>query len=208
MEKKTPNVLKWLTSNGFRGWSDARVSNDPKARKVKLITISDASLVWVHFASNGNELAKNLLAACAIEALERRADKAFGKDRSEIERNQRLKSRQSGIKVRNSLTKAIQEWYSTNKGDKAEWEIYAIVTNIIYQAIWGVDAISLESHLDCPRNKSRDYMDVDSLEYLKYCEHKVADLIEMDNISPIFAAKQIRVKPRQIPIRHETTDLN
>lgn len=206
--KKAPRVLEWLQSNGFRGVAcEGKILKEPKARRAKLISIPDATLIWVHFASSDNALAKGLLVACAVEALERRADKAFGKDRSEVERNQRFKSRQSGIKVRNSLTDAIQEWYKVNKGAKAEWEIYAIVTNIIYVAIWGLDAIGLEKHLDCPRNKSRDYMDADSLEYLKYCEHKVADLIEMDCIAPILAAKRVKLKSRPLPTRHDPLDI-
>lgn len=117
------------------------------------------------------------------------------------------KVRKSGITIRNSLTDAIQEWYKVNKGAKAEWEIYAIVTNIIYVAIWGLDAIGLEKHLDCPRNKSRDYMDADSLEYLKYCEHKVADLIEMDCLPPILAAKRVKLKSIPLPTRHDPLDI-
>lgn len=201
----SPRVLEWLRSKGFRGSGiEAKIKNEVKARRVKLITISDAVLVWLHFASNGNDLAKNLLAACAAEAIERRADKAFDNTRAEEEYNARLAARLKGKQTRRTLTDAIHDWYVANKGDRPEHIIYAIVTNKIYSALWGMTAEDIESHLSCKRHKSRCFMSAESLHVLEIAEANVRDCIDYDGMNPISAADYARIRrQRRLPDKLE-----
>jgi hypothetical protein len=54
------------------------------------VAIEDAAAYWGKMAIAGNVLAVGILVASAIEAIERRADAAFGNEKSEGERNERF----------------------------------------------------------------------------------------------------------------------
>ena len=122
-----------------RAYRDFLKSKDEKALRAKsliggnikikymsktytLVSQDEVVLFWGFSAQNGNQLAHNLLVACAIEALERRADFCFGVIRKETERNDRLKARQGGKEARRTLTDAIQEYVKeNNKSGLQRW---------------------------------------------------------------------------------------
>ncbi|MFE4108440.1 hypothetical protein [Almyronema epifaneia] len=61
--------------------------------RINAILLDVVMLFWLYQCSHGNKSALNLLAALAIESLERLFDKAFGVSRSEAEYNDRLAQR-------------------------------------------------------------------------------------------------------------------
>ena len=115
-----------------------------------------------------------------------------------------LKERQRSIQTRRSLTDAIHDWYVANKGDRPEHIIYAIVTNKIYSALWGMTAEDIESHLSCKRHKSRCFMSAESLHVLEIAEANVRDCIDYDGMNPISAADYARIRrQRRLPDKLE-----
>lgn len=93
--KPRNGMLRFLQSNSpqalpykdFRGYT-MQVENEHT--QIKGVPFELAVAYWTKEALAGNLEAVALLAACAVEALERRADRAFGVERTEEERNQRL----------------------------------------------------------------------------------------------------------------------
>ena len=63
------------------------------AQNITEVPLELAFAYWLKEASQGNLIALDLVAACGIEALERRLDSAFGIKRTEQERNDRLEAR-------------------------------------------------------------------------------------------------------------------
>ena len=206
VQKRSPGVFKWLQDNGFRGVHyEGKILSETKARKAKLISVPDASLVWLHFALNGNELAQGLLVACTIEAIERRADKAFGRIVTEQERNEKLKSRIAGIQTRKTLTKSIQDWYARNPNGTTRpmHAMISTVTNLVYQRLWGMDAKQLEDHLGCARHEARNYLDPISLRNLERAEDNLIEFICEDNLKPVDAVPLVNIRTKPLPTRTE-----
>ena len=85
------------------------------------VSIEDAVHYWMAMGKKGNEKALLLVEALAVESLERRADKVFGRERSEEERNQRLQWRtQNRIEFKQVLTDSMKR----NLGDIECWGCY------------------------------------------------------------------------------------
>ena len=81
---KSPQALP------FRDFRAGKLSVENEPMRINGIPFELAVAYWTKEALAGNLEAVALLAACAVEALERRADRAFGVERTEEERNQRL----------------------------------------------------------------------------------------------------------------------
>jgi len=56
------------------------------------VSLLDASEYWLRAAIEGNPMAKAISMACMVESIERRADAFFGVNRSEGDRNRRVKT--------------------------------------------------------------------------------------------------------------------
>ena len=114
-----------------------------------------------------------------------------------------LKARMRGKAVRRTLTDAIKLWYerNPNQTSKPEWLMYAETTNLIYQALWNVDALQLESKIGCKRNKSRDYLADSSLKELERAEANVCDVIDYDNIKPCDAVSVARIRNKLLLLK-------
>ena len=74
----------------YQDFAPGKAQVEGENTRVNLIPFELAVAYWTKEALAGNLEAVALLAACAVEALERRADRAFGIERTEEERNQRL----------------------------------------------------------------------------------------------------------------------
>jgi hypothetical protein len=81
-----------LVALGFEKGLKVAVEN---SKPVVLVDIEVAFQFWVLELSIGNLDALALVSACGVESIERRLDAAFGKIRTEEERNERLKNRQN-----------------------------------------------------------------------------------------------------------------
>ena len=90
------NFRDFLASNSpealpYKGFKFGKVkAKGEKGRPANAIPVSLAVAFWIKQGISGNEKAVRLLGACAVETIERRADKAFGVHRTEEEYNQRF----------------------------------------------------------------------------------------------------------------------
>ena len=111
--------------------------------------------------------------------------------------------RVSGIQTRKSLTASIQDWYVRNPGATTRplHTMISTVTNLIYQKLWGMDAIELENYLGCGRHESRDYLDSQSLRVLERAEDNVIDFICEDNIKPVDAVPIANIRRKPLPTK-------
>jgi hypothetical protein len=109
--------------------------------------------------------------------------------------------RDAGKVTRRGLTDAIKDWYERNPGGTSR-PLHAMIshtTNLIYKALWGMDAVQLEKHLGCDRNKSRDFMDEKSLKLVDRAESLVMDYIDEDNIKPVDAVPLANIRKAKTP---------
>ena len=113
------------------------------------------------------------------------------------------KVRGSGIMVRKSLTKSIQDWYARNPGGTTRplHAMISTVTNSIYLRLWGMDAKQLEDHLGCGRHELRDHLDCESLHDLDVAEYNVVTFICQDNIKPVDAVPLANIRLLPLPTR-------
>ena len=97
--------------------------------------------------------------------------------------------RTAGKVTRRTLTDAIKDWCANNLGLTAYLQsaMYANTTNAIYQALWGMTALEIESWLGCDRNQLRSNLFETCLKDLERAEHRVMEFIDDDNIKPVGA---------------------
>lgn len=81
---KSPEVLP------YKGFEAEKFPYEGGNSRIALIPIALAVAYWTKEAGIGNSIAAKLLGACAIETIERRADKVFGVSRTEEQYNQRF----------------------------------------------------------------------------------------------------------------------
>lgn len=190
--KRGDESLKALRGNGFTGVTESvsiPLSSGGKST-AKTLSVDDAVLIWGYFASQGNQEAVALIVACAIEAIERRADAAFNVQRDEEERNARLEARRKGIVTRRELTDAIQDYLERSEASEnaAKWA-YSNATNAMYRAVFGMTATELEAFLSCTRNASRDFLAMNSLRAIDFAENFICRLIDDRAMEPMEAVR-------------------
>lgn len=109
-----------------------------------------------------------------------------------------------GKSARRSLTDACKDWYTRNPNSSSRPLAVMIAqsTNLVYQALWGMDAMQLEEHLGCGRHESRDHLSARDLKTLDAAEERVAGYIDQDNLKPVDAVPIARLlKSKQPPQR-------
>ena len=84
LESNSPEALPYKGLRFPRLITDRFNNSQPYGVPIPVV-----SAYWVDQSIKGNVTASRLLGACAVESIERRADKAFGKEVSEAEYNQR-----------------------------------------------------------------------------------------------------------------------
>jgi hypothetical protein len=127
LPSKAPKALKELQDRGFTGCLiKAVVKLERGSTRADTLSIADAMRVSARFSRKGNVIASDILEAAGIEAIERRADKAFGVERTEEEYNQRFAVRMDLKKDKfQKFSSAIAAWerkrgiYKTKEG--ARW---------------------------------------------------------------------------------------
>ena len=192
LQSSTPNILEQLRGNGFRGYSEEiSIFCEAKARRAKTLSVDDSVLIWGYFASQGNQEAVALIVACAIEAIERRADAVFGVQRDEDARNARLEARRKGIATRREVTDSVQDYLERSGSSEiaAKWA-YSNVTNAMYRAVFDMTATELEVFLGCARNQSRNFLEMKSLRAIEFAENLICRLIDDRGMEPMEAVSQ------------------
>lgn len=104
-EKMGVKTLKALPHAGF----DCPTIKANTGESFIPVAIEDAVAYWGIMARSGNDKAYAVLVACAIEAIERRADHARGIQVKEEERNERLKLRETRLLARRKWTDKLQQ---------------------------------------------------------------------------------------------------
>jgi hypothetical protein len=156
------------------------------------VVIEDATRFWFDRSKKGNALAGAIVEAALIEAIERRADKAFGKARSEEEYNDRFKSRMDGILTRRSLTDAVRDYMMDHPelSENAIKFMYSNITDATYRSIFGRSCKKLESDLHVERHKLRDALTVKELNHLNAFEDLATRLIDEHGYTPTDAVHE------------------
>jgi hypothetical protein len=115
-----------------------KVETSDGIRQASLIDLDVAVAFWVLC---DNIESRALLAACAMEALERRLDRAFNVQRTEEERNQRLAIRIKGKIERRNLTDAIRDYIdNTDVSDNYRKFVYSNCSDIVNKFVLGCSA--------------------------------------------------------------------
>jgi len=188
-DKKSPYYLDSLVKEGGgKGFTNQTVSVVGISKsKFKYVTSEQLMQIFVSLVKLGHAEILNLLAACAIEALERRADAAVGKQRAEEERNYRIKNRLEGIAARRGLTDAVKDYLSTqNCSENYEKHIWHNLTDAIYVRLFGGNCKQIVSMLKLGDIKLRDGISPKALKALEYAEAGVMNAID-NGFEPIAA---------------------
>ncbi|MEM8940329.1 MAG: KilA-N domain-containing protein [Bacteroidota bacterium] len=91
MGSKSPEALP------YKGFTAEKIAVKDSKTRINALPISIVVAFWTKESIKGNKIASRLLGACAVESIERRADKAFGKDVSEEQYNQRFQKNYKSI---------------------------------------------------------------------------------------------------------------
>ena len=178
------------------------------------VSINDATIFWHGMSKKGNTIADQIIQAALIESIERRADAAFGVQRSEEERNQRFKARVDGIATRRTLTDAIKDFISTHPelSDNAVKFMYSNVTDGIYRSLFGRSCKRLTGDLKVEQDKLRDSLTVMELNNLNAFESMVMRLVDrgseplqvgqdpgdFDRVAEIGVARRAHLRPMRL----------
>lgn len=187
VSKHSPKALEWLKNKGFRGVSKkVKIKEASKARSAETLPISDGVCVWSWFARKGNEVAMDILEACAVEAIERRADAAFGVQVEEEERNERMKARMSGKGVRRTLTDCITAYKERHPelSDNRKAFMFSNASDQLNRGLFGKSAAKLCEIRNCDRSQLRDTHSYDQLRHIEVVEDLAIKLIDDDDLDP------------------------
>jgi hypothetical protein len=161
--------------------------------KGKGYSIEVAFFIWQYEAFKGNELAAALTFASGVEALERRADAAFGKIRTEQERNDRLIIRRDGIISRHFWTDCIDTYCrSTEVSENYRRWVYIQVSDMVNKSILGTTAKQYRESLGLPDGVStRDYLNTEQLKQIDTIEKAAGMRVTRDGLCPKQALKDV-----------------
>jgi hypothetical protein len=159
-----------------------------------MISLDDVSKYWTLAAfQTQNQLAIAFLAASQSEALERRADAAFGKIRTEQERNECFIIRRDGIISRHFWTDCVDSYYRSNEVSEnyKKW-IYVQVSDMVNKSILGTTARAYRESLGLPEGVStRDYLSAGQLKQIDTIEKAAGMRANRDGLCPRQALKDV-----------------
>jgi hypothetical protein len=160
--------------------------------KANLLSIEVTVAYWTKEAIAGNKKAIRILGACAIEAIERRADAAFGIQRSEEDYQAKMKARIDGKVVRRLLTDAIKDYlvrHSELSDNDRKW-LYKNCSDKTNKIVLGKIAKKAAMDLGCEQGQLRDYLQAEQLIRISYLEDVTVKLIDLHDIHPFQAVIQ------------------
>lgn len=140
-------VVKSLTTYTLQGSS---FKSENTNQQIKSLTLDAASTLFVYYATKGNKKAEALSFACVAEALERRADTAFGIQRTEQERDEKLEQRMQSKCIRRKYTDVFKERLIEQIGEERYKEVapsfFKNTTIQVNQHLFG------QPHFNCDRD--------------------------------------------------------
>lgn len=150
--------LESLVGMAFQ--SHQKIKSDLHPKAVNTISLSDFSKLIRQLDKQGNSIARAFVDAILEEGLERRFDKAFGKQVEESERNQLLALRMKRLLARRLWTDTLRDRSVKLFGVKPEPEDYRDWTIIVNQRLFK------RTHFHC----NRDTMEVEEQEIIELFE--------------------------------------
>lgn len=156
------------------------------------VSIEDAMDYWLSRVGS-NDKAKAIARALMSESIERRADRQFGIQRSESERDERLKIRMQGKLTRTSLEDAIYQYIQRHPETSKSYQqwLYKNATDKMITQVWGKNRkkLALERGIDT-RNSLRDIMESPELATIDRIEDLMSRLIIQQDMEPLAAATE------------------
>jgi len=204
LPQHTPKALEVIREKGFTGYTlRASVQLERGATQADTLSVKDAVAVWGWFAKRQNDRACDILEACAQEAIERRADLAFGIFKTTEQYEQRLTEdlgerralREDLKKGRHKvLMSAIIGWekqhgiYGTPQGQ--EW--FRQTMDTLNLKIQGMPASSIrELHNVKDSVSIRDLFDARTLvNYSALCQGAAGLLKSNPELNPVMAVEE------------------
>jgi hypothetical protein len=178
-----------LIHQGIQVADFTKISSD--VGNISGYSIQAAMFVWQYEAAKGNTKAFALINACLVETIERRADSAFGVQRSEDERNQRLKARIKGKIERRNLTDWIKHYIDSHDvSDNYKKFIYANCSDAVNQRILGCKAKQARGHYQLgKKDLLRDKVPAKALKEIQFVEEMASRLIDQ-GVEPLLAVNE------------------
>ena len=190
------NTPRWLKSQGLKPLSAERLQFTEKGigGTIDSIGISEAIKLWYHVGTQlKNEKASNLVLACAIESVERRADAKFGKIRSEEERNQRIIAKTESKNLFFDFSGEIASWFDRTKAERSQpvERYYSVAYDTINRGLFGKSSKQIRAELGVPTAALiRDYFNAESLRRITQVQSISAGQMRKNPIlRPLDAAK-------------------
>jgi hypothetical protein len=191
IEKITSKQAKALVPQGFGCIEKVKIEGT--GLEINSISLTDVPNFWLLFAADGNIKASLLLAACAIETLERRADSAFNIQRTEEERNDRLQTRVESKIARRTLTDSFKYYLENNLELSSNYKkyIYPNSTDYLNGVVLGVKSKQAKDHYQLKESGAiRDHIPTEALRELKFAEELASRFIVEDGLEPFEAVKK------------------
>lgn len=200
---KSPEALP---CKGFRSKKASIKGNNVQ---INIIPIDLAVAYWIKEAITGNATAARLLGACAAESIERRADSAFGVQRAEEERQEFMRIRLEGKRIRRRLTDAIKSYIDRHpelSENNRRW-LYVNASQRVTLVVFGRKAKKLAEDLGVHPDDLRNALTPDELILLQEVEDTAVRLIDIQDMHPDNAIQQtaerllIQVQSRALKLK-------
>lgn len=202
-DKKSPfHILKLLKSGGTMSEHNQKVKVDAISQTYNYNTLSEVDLIECLDTIDdlGFKIAKKLMKACTLEALERRADAAFGTQRLEEEHNAKMVERINGKVDRLTFTDAIGLWLIDPRNDPSENTkrfIYSNCSDCLNLIVLGFKSRKAKEILGVAEDSLlRDALPVQCLREIAAVERLACILVMEDNMHPLDAVKQASISVR------------
>ncbi|MEG5043541.1 hypothetical protein [Microcoleus sp. B4-C1] len=183
---KSPEALP------YKGFRSKKASIKGNNVQINIIPIDLAVAYWTKEAIVGNVTAARLLGACAAESIERRADSAFGVQRAEEERQELMRIRLEGKRIRRRLTDAIKSYIDRHpelSENNRKW-LYVNASQRVTLVVFGRKAKKLAEDLGVTPDNLRDALTPDELILLQEVEDTAVRLIDIQDMHPDDAIQQ------------------
>lgn len=203
LASKSPEALPY---KGFRGKKTSIKGNNAQ---INIIPVDLAVAYWTKEAIVGNVTAARLLGACAAESIERRADSAFGVQRAEEERQELLRIRLEGKRIRRRLTDAIKSYierHSELSENNRKW-LYVNASQRVTLVVFGRKAKKLAEDLGVHPDDLRNALTPDELILLQEVDDTAIRVIDIQDMHPDDAIQQtaerllIQVQSRALKLK-------
>lgn len=183
---KSPEALP------YKGFRSKKTSIKGNNAQINIIPVDLAVAYWTKEAIVGNVAAARLLGACAAESIERLADSAFGVQRAEEERQELLRIRLEGKRIRRRLTDAIKSYIDRHpelSENNRKW-LYVNASQRVTLVVFGRKAKKLAEDLGVHPDDLRNALTPDELILLQEVEDTAIRLIDIQDVHPDGAIQQ------------------